>query len=458
VTRRLLLSYVTLTVVVLLALGVPLGLAYARSERRQLTAGLQHDALALAVRVEDPLLGGNASAVRAEAARYHRRTGARVVVVDAAGVAVVDTDPPRPGARNFAGRPEMTAALAGREVTGTRRSRLLRETLLYAAAPVVHDGAPVGAVRLTYPTTVVEERIRRGWVAIGGLAVAVTTAVAAASVALARYLTRPLRGLEAAAEALGGGDLGARVEVPGGPPELARLAVSFNRTAARLEELVREQQAFVADAGHQLRTPLAALRLRLENLAAEMPGTGADEVEGALAEVARLSRLVDGLLALARAERGGGRSVRYDAADVARARVEAWRAYAEEHSVRLELQATDAAAVRGDPDGLEQILDNLMANALEVAPAGSEVAVSVRHRRDRVEVEVADRGPGMDPEQRRRAFDRFWRGPGARPGGGSGLGLAIAARLAARDGGTLALDERPGGGLLATVALPAAPG
>ena len=304
-TRRLLLSYLSITVVALASLGVPLGFANARAERRQLAGGLQHDALALSIRLEDALRRRETGEVRSVAARYQRATGARVVVVDRTGIAMADTDPPRPGTRAFGSRPEVAAALAGREVTGTRRSALLRTRLLYVAVPVVDEGVPVGAVRLTYPTAVVDARVRRAWLAIGALGVAVTGAVAVVSVGLARLFSRPVRELELAAARLGGGDLGARVPVGGGPPELVRLGRSFNRTAARLEALVGTQEAFVADASHQLRTPLAALRLRLENLVAELGPDAADEVEGALAEVQRLSRLVDGLLVTIRLPAAG---------------------------------------------------------------------------------------------------------------------------------------------------------
>lgn len=456
-TRRLLLSYLSITVVVLAALGVPLGFANARAERRQLTAGLQHDALALAIRLEGAVRRGEGGVVRSVAERYQGETGARVVVVDRSGTALADTAPPRPGTRAFASRPEVAAALAGREVTGTRHSALLDQRLLYVAVPVVHEGAPVGAIRLTYPTTVVDDRVRRAWLAIAALGVAVTGAVTVASVGLARLFTRPVRDLEVAAARLGAGDLGARVPVPKGPPELVRLAASFNRTAVRLEELVGAQEAFVADASHQLRTPLAALRLRLENLVAEAGPSIADEVEGALAEVHRLSRLVDGLLTLARTERAAAPAAPYDATDVAQGRVEAWRAFAEERGVRLNLEAAGPVVAHGVADGLEQVLDNLIANALEASPRSTTVTVTVTVTdRDRVAVVVADQGPGMSPEQRARAFDRFWRAPDARPGAGSGLGLAIVARLVARDGGDVRLDDAPGGGLAVTVRLPAA--
>ena len=136
-----------------------------------------------------------------------------------------------------------------------------------------------------------------------------------------------------------------------------------------------------------------------------------------------------------------------DLVTVARDRVDAWLVVAAEHGVALELDAGGAGPARVSVVRLSQVLDNLLANALAVAPAGSIVTVTVSP----TEVRVRDAGPGMTPEQRARAFDRFWRvGSGA---GGSGLGLAIVKRLVEAEGGTVELADAPGGGLDAVVRL-----
>ena len=170
-------------------------------------------------------------------------------------------------------------------------------------------------------TSFVTARIRRVWLGLAALAVAVLGIVFLVSLRLARTVSAPVSDLEEAARRLGDGDLAARAAVPRGPEELRVLAESFNGTAARLGSLVESQRAFVADASHQLRTPLQALRLRLEILEGDaLAGRPVDaaDVEGALAEVRRLSRLVDGLLALARAEQGGAAPV---ALEIGRAHV-----------------------------------------------------------------------------------------------------------------------------------------
>jgi signal transduction histidine kinase len=242
--------------------------------------------------------------------------------------------------------------------------------------------------------------------------------------------------------------------------------------AARLDSLVDAQRAFVANASHELRTPLTALRLQLENLrdvgGHSVEGNGGDgqardgqardgqarggrngtaaepdEIEAAVTEVTRLARLVEGLLGLARAEGARPERVTVDVAAEAQDRVETWGALAEEQDVRLVLDVDGRAAADVVPGAVTQVLDNLLANAIEVAPPGSDISVRVRRDDGHVELHVVDSGPGLSDAERQHAFDRFWRGNGA-PSGGSGLGLAIVAQLASASGGDAELLPAPG--------------
>jgi signal transduction histidine kinase len=212
-----------------------------------------------------------------------------------------------------------------------------------------------------------------------------------------------------------------------------RLAREFNETAAKLEQLLDSQRAFVADASHELRTPLTALRLRLENI-------GTEEASRALAEVDRLGRLVEALLSLARADAGTSKVERVEVDGV----------LVERLALRegVKVAGETGLAVRSSHDRLGQIVDNLVANAVAVS---DDVTVSVARAGEWVELRVVDRGPGLSEEERRRAFDRFWRGRSRGPG--SGLGLAIVRRLAGVDGGEAELREAPGGGIDAVVRL-----
>jgi signal transduction histidine kinase len=206
----------------------------------------------------------------------------------------------------------------------------------------------------------------------------------------------------------------------------------------------------LADASHQLRSPLTALRLRLENLERDVAAGGRHEFERALAEVERLGLLVDGLLALSRAAAGTAPAEQLDLAQFVRDRVAAWSALAQERGLTLIAQTRGTVPARAAPDRVRQVLDKLVENAIEVSPAGGTVTVAARAAAPWAELRVLDEGPGLDSEGLRRAFDRFWRGRG---GEGSGLGLAIVRRLVEADGGRVELAPAAGGGLEATVRL-----
>ncbi|MDP1803775.1 MAG: HAMP domain-containing sensor histidine kinase, partial [Acidimicrobiales bacterium] len=321
-----------------------------------------------------------------------------------------------------------------------------------------------GAVRVTFPTSAVDARVRRNWLTLGAIGGLTLAAAAVAGLALGRWASRPLRDLERATTALGRGDLAARSPVGAGPPEVRRLAAAVNETADRLQELMGAQEAFVADASHQLRTPLTSLRLRLELLEQALAGGGqsteATGVAASLREVARLSRLVDGLLALARVERSAS-SATAEVVDLRSAledRAEAWSAVAADEDASIVVEA-DLVRARATPDRLAQVLDNLIANAVEASPAGGVVVLRAFLGPGGVELHVADQGPGLPEEAREHAFDRFWSGrEGGGRLGGSGLGLAIVRKLVEADGGTVELRARPAGGIDATVVLAPAVG
>ena len=467
-TRRLVLAFLVLTAFVLAVLEVPLGLSFAQSEEDQLLAAIQRDAFALASFSEDVMEGRAGPDLQEAADEYQSRTGARVVFVDDSGTVLADSEP-LPGSdpgRTFTGREEIDSALEGEVVAGTRSSASLGTDLVFAAVPVSSGGQVHGAVRVSYPREEVDERIRRYWVALGGIAVLALLVAAGLGAALGRWAARPLRVLEESSSALGQGDLTVRAPTGSGPREVRALATSFNDMAGRLEELVGAQEAFVADASHQLRTPLTALRLRVENvLEGDRPQDAALDLEAALAETARLSRLVDGLLALARADRASGQATAEDLGldEVLAERVAVWAAVADEYGIAISNEPTDVVVHAGG-DRVVQVLDNLVANALDVmAPRGhGELRLSAAVEDGCGVIRVTDDGPGLAEEERERAFDRFWRAGRDRSDrqlGGTGLGLAICRKLVSADGGTIELAEAPGGGLEAVVRYPvAAPG
>jgi signal transduction histidine kinase len=455
VNRRLQLGYLAVAFVVLVLLEVPLGVFYADLARARLVAAVEHDASMVATVYEDDLETGRPPDPR-PAALYAQRTGARVVVVDRTGTSVVDTE--FETERDLSTRPEIAVALTGRRAAGTRASETLATQLLYVALPVASGGVVHGAVRLTLDTAHVDGHVNRFWwglAAIGGLVLVVTALVGRL---VARSVTRPLRQLNETAARFAEGDLRVTSRLRAGPAELRDLDATMAAMADRLAELLDEQRAFVADASHQLRTPLTALRLRLENLASSADDeVGVGEIEAAIDETDRLARLVGDLLRLARADRGGDRA-ETDLVGLVTDRVDTWSALAGSQGVTLELVGGHSVPhVLALPGAIEQVLDNVLDNALAVSAAGDTVTVTVELGGDpapaEVRLTVADRGPGLSDEDKARARRRFWRGSQSRPG--TGLGLSIADALATACGGRLELADASPSGLAVTLVLPA---
>lgn len=442
--RRLVVSYLSLAAIVLLMLEIPLGLLSARRERDQLAGQAQRDAQALAVLAAEDLEHPATHDLTRLAARYRGETGGEVAIVDAAAQPVIRLDASEQQAIDSDLQPEVHHALSGTPATGARTDE--GHPVMTAAVPIRTQSSVAGAVVISVPADSANDHIRMIWSELAVVAFGVLAVTAVVSLWLARSLTRPLALLESAVSRLGHGELSVRAEVDA-PSEVAALADEFNRMAARLEDLVTAQQRFVADASHQLRSPLTALRLRLENLEVGPAAPGNANLEAAVSEVLRLSRLVDGLLALSRAEGSRVDREAVDVAEIVAGRCDAWMALADERQVGLVAEVANRSSTLAwlVPEDLDQMLDNLLANAVDATPAGRGIKLLVTDDHGVVAVHVADEGPGMTAEERRRAFDRFWQGPGE--GGHSGLGLAIVRQLAHRNGGEVELLVADGGGL-----------
>ena len=453
VRRRLLLSYLTITAFTLLVLVYPLGRVFAGREQDRLLRDIERDAIVVANLSEDALERGTHPPVDAVLASYAQDPGGRVVVLDRTGTVVADCAGAAALGVDFSGRPEIAQALGGGRAEGSRFSDTLGHDLLFVAVPVASSGNVHGVVRITYPSSTLDTRVRDTWMRLGLLSGVVVVLVTGVGFVLARSVTRPVDRLKQAARAIAAGDLSARAPVDDGAVELRELARTFNDTADRLQSTLAAQQAFVADAAHQLRTPLTALQLRLENLEARAGADLHDGLAAARSETIRLARLSDSLLALTRVVGAPVHPEPVDVAAVVRERHEAWAPVAEEADVTLTLDAPAELWASAGPGALEQIVDNYVDNALEVAPAGTTVQLVVVAVAQTVEVHVVDQGRGLTDEQRRHAFDRFWRAPDATPGG-TGLGLAIVAQLAQAAGGRAELRAAPGGGVDAMVGLP----
>ena len=450
--RRLLGSYLTITAVTLLVLIYPLGRIFASHEQDRLLRDIEHDVAAVASLSEDSLERGARPELGGLFEAYTKDPGGRIVIVDRQGVVVADSGPDQTLGTSFANRPEIASAIGGERTEGRRYSETAQSDLVFVAAPVASGGRVHGAVRITYPSSTLDSRIRSAWLGLGLLSVVVVIVVTGVGLALTRLVTTPVERLEDAAHRIAGGDLSARAPVDKGAPELRELAAVFNESVQRQQDLLEAQRAFVGDASHQIRTPLAALRLQLENLESVAPLELQPAIATARSETARLGRISEGLLALTRATGNAAPCRAIDLASVIAERQVVWAPIAAEEAVAIECEHPDHLWVMTPPEALEQIIDNLVDNALDVSPPETTVTVSARPAGDRAELHVTDDGPGLSDEQRARAFDRFWRGPQARPGG-TGLGLAIVAQLVAACGGTAELRSRPEGGLDAVITL-----
>ena len=307
------------------------------------------------------------------------------------------------------------------------------------------DRGPV--VLAAVPVTAVDDPLRlvRGALLVG-LPLLLLASTAGVWLTVGRTL-RPVEQLRAGAEAVTAADPSRRLPVPAAEDEVRRLAETLNGMLDRLEAGGARQRAFVADAAHELRSPLAALRTVLEVALVHPDPDGPEPtLHTALEEVLRMGRLVDDLLLLARLDAGVPRRAReVDLAGVVRALVP--------DGVVLDLAP---ARVVADPDALGRVVRNLVDNALRHATRTVAVTVGAG---DGVELLVDDDGPGIPEPDRERVFDRFHRldSPRTRDAGGTGLGLAIVRELVAAAGGTVAVERSPAGGARLRVCLPAAP-
>ncbi len=449
---RLLLAAFYLTAAAVLALSIPLALTVERRADSDYEAAVLGDAAILAARVSDLVVaatgpstspGPRLERLVAESARARDQ---RVVVLDASGRVVADSAGTASSGEAFAtsGRPEFrTALFQGRIDTRTRYSDTLGQDLLLVTVPVVDRGRVVGAVRLSAGTEAVETAVRASWLRLALLGGVVIVAGVLVAWLLELPLGRQIRRLAEASTRLGQGDLAARVSEEG-PEELRVLARSFNQMAAELESSIEAQREFVANASHQLRTPLTGLRLRLEAIAGE-GGLSGEQAVKAEAEVDRLTALIEDLLALARATASDSTASAVDLEAVAREAVVRWREAAMASGKRLELRAQGEPRVWAKREDIAQVLDNLIDNALRYSASGAEVQVETSVRDGGACLAVADTGPGIAPEDRSRVFERFYRGvSGRRAGGGTGLGLAIVEQLVRRWGGEVRLLDVPG--------------
>jgi signal transduction histidine kinase len=461
-TRRLVSAAIALLTLMLLVLGIPFLRTIENYERERLRRDLVGDAVVIGATVEDELSDETPTDIvtQSVALQYFRRTGARVVIVDLRGMVRADTATPSSKLnstgerRSMAGRPEIQTALNGEVVAVTRNSTSLGYSSLFVAVPVSSAGQVLGAVRVSFPTKDVNRRIAVHRTRLIAFGLGMMAVVSMLSIWLARKLVQPIVALQNATRLFGNGKLDTRANAEDGPDDIRRLANEFNTMAERIDDVVNTQQAFVADASHELRSPLTAIRLQLE----AMEYTSGDDLErrrtSALEEVTRLSRNVDGLLVLARQDAPTRVTQTINLATIVTNRAEFWEPLITERELRLITDIKPNLMAVAVSDRVMTVLDNLISNAIDAAPAHSSIVIAAKGVGKQIEIHVIDGGIGMSASQRIEAFNRFWRANANRQQptlGGSGLGLAISRKLVAMDLGTIRLDEAPGSGIDAVV-------
>lgn len=454
---------VVLLLMVIAALAIPLALTLADRRTEELATERQRQLAALADAAAAP-----GAPLQALVERYRQVYGESLLITDSDGrtLAADGLDPADPDVATAAGRALVDAP-------GLRWSALRPwdGRRLLSTAAIRRDGEVAGTVVLEVNSAGAVRDIAAGWVwlAAGGLAFLAAAVLAARM--LTRWVLRPITGLERAVAEMTEGVAGPSWanEATGikpadvaGPPELRHFTAAFNSMAQVVRASLDRQRRLVADASHQLRNPLAAVRLRADTLESYVAEEGLPTYNSLTAQLDRFENLLQQLMRLARAEQiSGSRRIGLTGADeeytdlddVIAERRAFWEPVAARHGHQLcSGPAVSGARVQLARHEVEQLLDVAVDNALRYAGDGVTVTLSTAAGTHTVDLIVSDDGRGLPAEDRASATARFWRGRD--DSAGTGLGLAIAAEIAAGHGGTISVEQAPEGGLLIRFRLP----
>jgi two-component system sensor histidine kinase BaeS len=364
-------------------------------------------------------------------------------------------------------RPGLAARLLTAQLLVIAVGSVTFAVVALAAGPPLfrtHIGQALGTV-----STAVSRHLDDAFATAAGIAIGIGTAAAlataaAVSVLVTRRLSRPIRDLGIAASRLAAGDYAARVTPPGLGPELDSLTTAFNIMAATLAATEETRRRLLADAAHELRTPLATLDAYLEGLADGVRAPGQETWDVLAAQTARLRRLADDIALVSRAEEHQLplRPVPVALNELVASAVQAARPGYDDRGVGVATRlAPGLPPLAADPDRLAQVLASLLDNAMRHTPPRGQVTVSTQQAGTNVEITVTDTGEGIAAEHLPHVFERFYRADAARDRahGGSGIGLTIARALITAHGGTLtAASDGPGTGARFTITLPATGG
>ena len=458
---RLIGALVTVAVLILLVFSIPLASFVAQVERERLVTALERDAFVLAGHAKETLnttAGAVLPSLQPYVDSYSKSSDARIVVTNASGLVVATSDSTIAFGTDFSNRLEVAGALKGLPAVGERDSATLGERLLFVAVPVLLGDTVLGVVRFSNPKSVIDKEVQRHVRGIATSGLITLLAAALVAIPLALTIARPISRLKTSTERLADGDFSVQADDTKGPPEVRELSRSFNAMAGRIGLMLESQQHFSGAVSHQLRTPLTALRLRLDQ-AQDAVGNDMSPVAMALeasrVEIDRLQEMIEQLLALSRLEGGSVATVTVNASVVVRNRVAVWESLAAERHITLKVVGLETAPCVALDGALEQIIDNYIDNALGAVSDDSTIAVEVQRVQRHIHVDVIDEGPGLSEEKRALAFERFWRDASTENAPGTGLGLAIVRQLAVASGGVAELLPRENGerGLIARISL-----
>jgi signal transduction histidine kinase len=399
----------------------------------------------------DPL---DTEVLAADLVRYGEVYGVQAAVLDRTGAKRAASD----SSLDLHSPPvaaQIRQALAGHQSADPDTIWPWTDQPLVVGVPVIRNGEVIGAVVTVSPTDSLRAGTSRKLAAIVLAALVALVLCVAIAFLLATWVLRPVCVLGEATRQIRTGDLSTRV-APSGPIELRALAGSFNEMAHAVEDAMRRQHAFVADASHQLRNPLTALTLRLEGLRDDLDGQHRGELTAMQEEADRLRTIVEELLELATAQNTRARPVEMDARALLASRAGAWLTLARRQDITFRYESLTRRLAFADPALTGSALDAVLDNAIKFSPHGGEITLGACEERGKVCLCVTDCGPGLLPQEQQCIGHRFWRSPSSQDLPGFGLGLSIARVLLDATGGELAFAPAHPRGLCVSIRLPAA--
>jgi DNA-binding response OmpR family regulator/signal transduction histidine kinase len=452
---RLLVALLAFAAVAVAGFAWPLLASTSAERTQQLVISRTADLDRFAALADQALASGDTVALDAELRRYAELYGEAVLVVDtrrapvlgSGGLAIGD---PAVGAL-------VDGALRNQPAGPVPDVRPWSSSEVLLARPVGIGTRVAGAIVLRASVGAAAAEVARRWAVIIAGAVLAAAAFTGLAFLVSRWVLRPLRELEDGVRATAAGTARAHVRLSG-PPELRELESEFNRMSDAVADAAERQRRLVADASHQLRNPMAALRLRMDTLGTTVGTSGT--YASALAEVERLESLLDGLLALATADSKAvspAPESTCDLAEVLTDRLAAWESAASSASVVLSRRSEVGVVVGCPADDLSQVLDVVLDNAIKYAGAGATVTVDHELTDGHLHLLISDDGPGLPAEDLHLATERFWRADHHQSARGTGLGLAIADRLVVARGGSFSIAPTDPHGITVRITLPVAP-